>query len=579
MSRRSEPLVCGSCGRVGPLHKRATAQQPALCKRCYRRHQPQRPCDICGKTRPIRIRARDGQPDVCGSCVPIRLAPCGACGRVGRIAVKATEASPALGRCCWTPPTAICSACGRERPCHHANGPKPLCLICRGRRLAQCLDCGCERPAHRRVSGGLLCAACDRRRGNTTGICRGCRGPAPLKRDLCDACRLRERISELQATGDPHAVQRLAPYLTTLADAPNPASTLRWLQSPTLALVEDLLAGRVGVSHAALDVAQGDENDGRAVGHVRAALVQSGVLEPRDEPSASFARWQQRAIEAIAPGPDRGHVRAYASWHVAHELARTTARDRATPATQKYARSLVTEAIKLVDWLHNQELELRHLRQDLIDTWIAAGTTTRRRVRLFLRWLVRAGVTGQLHVAWNTPHAGHGPLRRTATVRRRPPPTARPRHRPARPLRRTAASALRPTADAHHDAENHRLTVTSDGEITVTLARGAVPLPEPLGSLAHALRDQRLAATDAEGWLLPGRKAGTHITAERLRERLQRYEITSRRAATPRCSPLPRDCRRPSSPSASASIRRAPRKWVRAAGATYSDYVALRIAP
>lgn len=246
--------------------------------------------------------------------------------------VKATDTSPALGRCCWQPPTAICSACGLARPCVHARGPKPLCLTYRGRRLVTCLDCGRTRPAHRRVTGGVLCAVCDRERGNTTGVCRGCCGTAPLRRDLCDACRLRERIADLQRAGHPHAVGRLAPYLAKLGEAPNPASTLRWLQSPARLLLEDLLAGRVAVSHAALDVAQGDENDGRVVGHVRAALVESGVLEPRDEPSASFARWQQRAIDAIAPGSDRGHMRAYATWHVAHELARANTQRRATPA-------------------------------------------------------------------------------------------------------------------------------------------------------------------------------------------------------------------------------------------------------
>jgi hypothetical protein len=81
--QRTKPPVCGSCGRVGPLSKRATAEHPDLCKRCYRRQQPKRPCGICGNIRPVRRRGRDGQPDVCGSCVPHRLGPCGACGRVG----------------------------------------------------------------------------------------------------------------------------------------------------------------------------------------------------------------------------------------------------------------------------------------------------------------------------------------------------------------------------------------------------------------------------------------------------------------------------------------------------------------
>jgi hypothetical protein len=310
--RRIEPAVCGRCGRVGPLHKRATAEHPDLCRRCYRRYEPKRRCGICGKTRAIRIRARDGQPDICSTCAPRRHAPCGVCGRVGPITIKATDDSPAIGRCCWRPPLATCSACGRERPCYHATVPEPVCVSChRARIVKTCLDCRHQRPAHRRVTGGVVCAACDRRRGNPNGICRGCGVTAPLQRDLCVACRLRDRIAQLTGSADPHARAVLAPYLTALAEAPRPASTLRWLQSPTHALLEDLLAGRIAVAHDALDVTEGDAHASRAVAFVRAALVDAGVLEPRDEPSAAFARWHQRAVRAIAPGPDRGHVRAY----------------------------------------------------------------------------------------------------------------------------------------------------------------------------------------------------------------------------------------------------------------------------
>jgi hypothetical protein len=576
VSRRSEPPVCGRCGETRPLHKRATAGHPDLCKRCYHHGQPRRPCGICGKTRQVRIRARDDQPDICNDCAPKRHAACGVCGRIGAMAVKATDSSPAIGRCCWRPAVAMCSSCARERRCYHATGPQPVCLSChRGRRIATCLDCGLQRPAQRRVTGGVVCAPCDRRRGNTTGICVGCGGIAPLKRELCDACRLGERVAQLAAAGDRHAASVLAPYLAVLAEAPDPESTVRWLQTPTLGLLKDLLAGRIAVTHEALDVAQGDAHAGRAVGYVRAALVDAGVLEPRDEHSAAFARWQQRAVDAIPAGADRGHVRAYATWHVAHELARTSARGRATPTTQKHARSLVNEAIKLVLWLHEQQLELHDLRQDLLDTWIADGASTRRCVRMFLQWLARAGVTGELHVAWNT--SGHGPAplddeQRFAALRRLlDGRDIDPRDRfaglllllYAQPLTRTAA------------LETTDIATTPDGQITIRLARGAVPLPEPLGSLAHALRDQRLASTGFDGWLLPGRKPGSHITAERLRERLKRYGIASRPSRHAALLALAARLPAPILAERLGFHQARAAQWVRAAGATYADYVAL----
>jgi hypothetical protein len=329
----------------------------------------------------------------------------------------------------------------------------------------------------------------------------------------------------------------------------------------------------------ALDVAQGDAHTGRAVGYVRAALIDAGVLEPRDEHSAVFAHWQHGALDAIAPGPDRGHVRAYATWHVAHQLAQASARGRATPATQKHARSLVSEAIKLVLWLHEQQLELRDLRQDLIDAWIAAGASTRRRVRMFLQWLARAGVTGEMHVAWNT--RGHGPAplddeQRFAALRRLlHDGDVDPRDRfagcllllYAQPLTRIAALQ---TGD---------IAATPDGQITITLARGAVALPEPLGSLAHALRDQRLADAGVDGWLLPGRNAGSHISAERLRERLKRYGITSRPGRHGALLALAARLPAPILAERLGFHQSRAAQWLRAAGATYGDYVALRHAP
>jgi hypothetical protein len=74
---------------------------------------------------------------------------------------------------------------------------------------------------------------------------------------------------------------------------------------------------------------------------VRAKLVAAGVLEPRDEHSAQFAAWHVTAVLQIAPGADRAHVRAYATWQVAHQLARTLQRrGEATGSSPKYARSL-----------------------------------------------------------------------------------------------------------------------------------------------------------------------------------------------------------------------------------------------
>lgn len=86
---------------------------------------------------------------------------------------------------------------------------------------------------------------------------------------------------------------------------------------------------------------------------------------------------------------------------------------------------------------------------------------------------------------------------------------------------------------------------------------------------------------DAGGgpWLPPGRKAGTHVSSDQLLQRLKRYGITSRAGrhgallALAARLPAPILAERIGVHQARAA------QWVRAAGATYADYAALRAAP
>ena len=121
----------------------------------------------------------------------------------------------------------------------------------------------------------------------------------PLVGGHCPACQLAGKVQRLRQRGDAHAVSVLEPYLHALASAPNAATTMRWMHGPTMALLTDLLAGRLAVTHAALDEAQGSAADCGSVAFLRAALTHHGVLEQRDEASASFARWHQHATMSV----------------------------------------------------------------------------------------------------------------------------------------------------------------------------------------------------------------------------------------------------------------------------------------
>ena len=479
--------------------------------------------------------------------------------------------------CCYRLPLAVCTDCGRERPCFHAKGPNPICENCtRLRRAAVCADCSELRPRHRRVDGGVLCAACDRKRASTTGPCRICSWRAPLINGLCPACRLGERVTELAGDADPAAAAALAPFLEQLVCAENPSSVLRWFYTPGFAVTRRLLSGEIEISHRGLDEAAIEAPN--PVAFVRAALVHCGVLEPRDEHSARFAAWHAHAILEIAEDSDRAHVRAYATWEVAQKLARSGQRrgEIGYPSI-KYARSLVTEAIKLVLWLHAQQLELRDLRQDVVDEWITAGSVIRRRVRPFLAWLERASVVGRLDVAWDDrlpTRQALDDVQRFAILRRflhESDLDLRDRFVGSvlllygRPLTRIAAMRTSAVHTRKH------------GVVALKLGRGEIPLPEPLDAIALALRYQRLRRATEEGWLLPGRHAGTHISADRLRERRKRYGIN--RSVEGRHAALLALAARLPAPILAERIgihQARAAQWARLAGATYADYVSIR---
>jgi hypothetical protein len=123
------------------------------------------------------------------------------------------------------------------------------------------------------------------------------------------------------------------------------------------------------------------------------------------------------------------------------------------------------------------------------------------------------------------------------------------------------------------------INTTAGGETTLRLGRGEIPLPEPLAQVAQALRDQQLQRTGIDGWLIPGRHAGQHITADRLQQRLTRYGIERSREG--RHAALLALAARLPAPILAERIgihQSRAEAWVRIAGGTYADYVAVRLA-
>lgn len=271
-------------------------------------------------------------------------------------------------------------------------------------------------------------------------------------------------------------------------------------------------------------------------------------------------------------------MRAYATWQVAHQLARTVQRrGEATESSQKYARSLVAQAIDLARWLHAQQLQFADLRQALVDQWISAGSGVRRRIRPFLGWLARSGITSGLTVEWDD----RVPTREAISDAQRFAILRRLLHDKEVDLcDRFAGSVLllygKPVTKIAQ-LRSADVNTTAEGIVTLRLGRGETPLPEPLGMIALGLQGGELRRTDTDGWLLPGRHAGEHITADTLLLRLKRYGIDRSREG--RHAALLALAARLPAPILAERIgidRSRAAAWVRLAGVTYADYVAIR---
>lgn len=382
------------------------------------------------------------------------------------------------------------------RPCRRRTATKEeRCAIC-GERRRVCwrspIGAVCERCRDRRLRERAVCSRCGERRRPAifppaAVLCASCAGLAP-ERSCRDCggedehaeggrCALRRRVAALAASGDLGAVSRLGPYLHALAASRTPRSAVMWLRySPTA----ELLAGELELSHEALD-----ERDGTgttAVTFLRAAFVEHGILPERPEGVVRLKRFVRERLETLPDNPDRALVRAYATWKVTRDLTDRVRSGKAGRSAPALARSKIRRAIELTRWLHDRQLTLADLRQDLVDEWLAQGIGTRWRIGDFVAWLRTSGVIGALEVS-------------RPAVREPTKPVA-DRERLARVARLLADEELdladrvagclvllyaQPVARVARLRSEH--VDERDGRVIVTLGRQPAPLPRPLGEL------------------------------------------------------------------------------------------------
>jgi len=520
--------ACPHCHRVVVLSKRVGAVR--LCRNCLAKSRAQ-PCHRCGARR--EPAARDGQGEaICAYCLtndPVNRERCVGCGQIRLVAVRTAEGA----RCgtCRPRPTVVCAICGQPRRCTISRTTgQPWCSACR-QRWDTCTGCGQIKPVRSGRRDEPLCATCTRPDPTVWQRCPSC-GDENTERmwgGACPRCVLRQQLHDLLADNDGTIRPELQQLYDTVAAHDRPVSALGWLhrESGVAPLLRDIGAGRGQLSHERLD----EIPDSRIVRQLRGLLVAAGALAPRDEHMARIQSWIAATIAGHPDAQQRQILHRYAVWFMLRRLRGRTHNVDTTDGQASAVRARLRAAIATLDWLTARGLTLHTCGQAHIDTWLAGpGRTRRFAITHFLRW----AATQRLTTVELPGAAWAGPVGVIDTEQR------------WEQIRRLLHDDTLATADrlaglfilcyAQFPATVAKLRTddidTADHQVRLRLGDQPIVLPQPLADLTRAM----LAATPrraigepkASPWLFPGGRAGAHVTATNLAQRLRRIGVQAK---------------------------------------------------
>jgi uncharacterized protein YidB (DUF937 family) len=517
--------ACPRCQRVVRLYRRIDGLW--CCRNCVAKTRAQ-PCARCGTVREAATRDEHGRP-LCPNCLitdPANQEECAGCGRRRPVSTR-TPDGPLCENCRpWKMLT--CSICGQHGPCviSKATG-KPWCRACK-QRWARCSRCGTVAPVRAGTADAPLCSACALPGAGFWRSCPGCGQQGRITAGRCMTCQLRKQLRGLLGGHDGTIRPGLQALYDNLAGYERPATVLGWLRNSTApAILRELGTGQRPLTHAALD----ELPDGKPLRHLRAVLVATGTLPPRDEQLTRLETW---ISWSIAERPDPGQrqlLHRYAIWHVVRRLRGRLAGTHATHGQALAAQRNIKAAIALLDWLTARDLTLAAARQGDLEIWLAdAQPSHRADAGNFVRWARRHKLTRLDFAAtrWGGPSGVIDTEARWEQARwLLHDDSLKPEDRLAGLLvllYAQRASAISRLTLGHVQA--------ADGQVRIRLGREPVILPEPLGTLTMQLAATRRghAAIGDQGtspWLLPGGQPGQPISAFQLTERLRQLGIRS----------------------------------------------------
>ena len=376
--------ACPHCGRVLALVKPRDGVR--LCRNCVAKSRAQT-CSRCGVHREAATRDQDGRP-LCPYCMvtdPANQETCISCRRRRAVSVRTPDGP--LCNTCRPAKTMTCSICGRSAPGEISTiTGKPWCHACQQRRT-RCTGCGKVRLLRGGTLTEPLCATCTRP-ASFWHTCPGCGEHTQHRTRRCGRCSLRQRLGELLADHTEGIHPQLQALYDNLANQDHPKTVLSWLNKDVAAAVlHELASGQRALTHAGLD----ELPDSKPIRHLRAVLIATGALPPRDEHLVRLERW---ITATIAGHHQKQMLHHYGVWHATRRLRRRNKGQHATHGQVLCIQRNIKAAIALLDWLNAHGLDLATARQGDLDTWLTSDHRTgRREAGNFVRWAKTQNLT------------------------------------------------------------------------------------------------------------------------------------------------------------------------------------------
>ncbi|RFA14631.1 hypothetical protein B7R22_07825 [Subtercola boreus] len=327
----------------------------------------------------------------------------------------------------------------------------------------------------------------------------------------CIVCVLDGELTALLKPHDPPDL-RLKRLITVLTTVKRPESIYTWLRTNGGASTE--LLKRLGdreltLSHEAFDALP----QTAAVEHLRSILTHNHMLPAQhDRQIAVFEQWLNDRLDELRPTPAiHSPIERFAKWHHLRRLTTESSETKNMNYATRCAKQEITEAGKFLRWLLDEHGKTSvTMSQIHIDQYLTEGTSTRRHIRNFVRYLGREKTLPSLDV----------PVRLAKTT---PMLTQQQRRGHIKTLLEavnvSTSIRLAGLLFLLYGIPIGRLSMTTIDQvdvkpnigITIKFGRNPAPVPDELIPLflAHLqTREQQGTINTGTHWLFPGVRAG-----------------------------------------------------------------------